>query len=121
VHAGRALAGAVPLLLGAVLAASGGAHVRAGNFWSERQAESIRLVRGTPVRRTRCEGRGIRRAVGSQPLYRHFACRGSTGPRYVAPIDTVLVTYTLHPLGRYVGRRSGYATTNVRFIGHGVP
>jgi hypothetical protein len=107
----------VILLAAALGAPLADAHDRPGNFWNEKQAESITTIRGTPVRVRKCEGVGKAR---ERVLYRHFSC--VAGTRLASqPIDTVAVTYTLHPLGEYSGRRSRYALTNVKFIGHGVP
>lgn len=96
---------------------NGAGHPGSRNLWTPKQAESIAAVRGTPIRRQDCTGIGRPRGR----LFRHFACAAATGSRYVAPIDSVQVTYTLHALGKYVGLRSGYTTTNVHFIGLGVP
>lgn len=68
----------------------------------------------------KCDGRDRTRVAGERLLYRHFACLAGTGLAY-QPIDTVAVTYTLHPLGKYNGVRSRYIATSVRFVGHGVP
>jgi hypothetical protein len=74
----------------------GGSH-----RWTERRAESIREVRGYPLRHVDC-----------RVLKRAFACSGVTGE---PPIRVVLVTYILHP------RDPGYYLTNVRFLAFGVP
>jgi hypothetical protein len=107
----------VIVLTAALVAPGAAAHDRPGNLWTENQAESITSIRGTPVRVRHCEGLGTARG---RFLYRHFSCVAGTRLRY-QPIDTVAVTYVLHPLGHYSGPNSRYALTNVRFIGHGVP
>lgn len=112
----------VPLVLlaAALLAPRADTHLRPGNAWTERQAESITSIRGTRVRVRACEGLGRARVVEQRTLYRHFACLAGTRLPY-QPIDTVAVTYVLHPLGAYRGPRSKYLATSVRFVGHGVP
>lgn len=105
------------LLAAALGAPPADAHDRHGNFWTERQAESITTIRGTRVHVRKCEGVGRAR---EGVLYRHFSCvAGTRIPSQ--PIDTVAVTYVLHPLGKYSGRRSRYLATKVLFVGHGVP
>jgi hypothetical protein len=89
-------------------------------MWTERQAESITTVRGLRVHVRNCEGLGRHRKVGAVVLYGRFACLA--GARLAGqPIDTVAVTYTLRPLGRYRGASSGYVLTDVHFGGLGVP
>lgn len=107
----------VIVLAAALVAPRAAAHDRPGNFWTVKQAESITSIRGTPVRVRECKGLGKAR---ERVLYRHFSCVAGTRLRY-QPIDTVAVTYVLHPLGGYSGRRSRHVTTNVKFVGHGVP
>jgi hypothetical protein len=45
-------------------------------FWTVAEAESIKVVRGTPLRTTKCTGLGERRASA----YRRFRCIGCIGP-----------------------------------------
>lgn len=109
----------VPVIVvaAALVAPQAAAHDRPGNFWTEKQAESITSIRGTPVRVRECKGLGKPR---EGVLFRHFSCVAGTRLRY-QPIDTVAVTYILHPLGKYRGRNSRYVPTKVKFVGHGVP
>lgn len=107
----------VIVLAAALVAPRAVAHDRPGIFWTQKQAESITSIRGARVRVRQCEGLGKPREPGR---YRHFSCVAGTGLRY-QPIETVAVTYILHPLGAYNGRRSRYVATNVKFVGHGVP
>ena len=93
----------------------GSAHVRPNNFWTPSQAEVIRVVRGTRLYAVECRGHGSRRST-----FRHFACSGQTARNVRSP-RTALVTYVLHALGGYYGRRSGYFATNVRFSAFFVP
>jgi hypothetical protein len=114
--------GALVCLVLGFVAGLAGAHPRPGNWWTETQAESIGLIRGTPVRVRRCEGLGDPRGqAGRSHRFRHLRCLAATGLGSVAPIDRVAVTYVLHPLGKYTGRRSPHTETNVRFAGFGVP
>jgi hypothetical protein len=85
--------------------------------WSVRQAESITLVRGTPVRQPECRGVG----VGRNGRYGRFTCTaGARRPGEVT--DTVAVLYELVPRGNYDGPRSDHDLENVRFIGGpGIP
>ena len=100
------------LAVAATLATAGAsAHVRPNNLWTARQAEVIRFVRETRLYAVKCSGRGSRR---------HFACSGQTARDPRSP-RTALVTYVLHTLGGYYGRRSGYFATNVRFSAFFVP
>jgi hypothetical protein len=73
------------------------------------------------VRVRECRGLGRPVTVGGIRRYRHFRCLAgarAAGERY----DTVAVRYILHPLGRYVGKRSRHALTQVRFTGGpGIP
>jgi hypothetical protein len=110
----------VVFLAAALLTPRVDAHVRPGNAWTERQAESISSIRGTRVHVRQCDGLARSRVAGRPARYRHFACLAGTRLSY-QPIDTVAVTYVLHPLGKYRGRHSDYVASNVRFVGHGVP
>jgi hypothetical protein len=103
------------LLVIALATPAASSHVRAGNLWTSEQARTVRVVRGTKLYRVRCRGRGA-----GEVRYRHFACSGQTALDEKS-IYTALVTYVLHPLGKYVGRRSGYIATNVKFAAFAVP
>ncbi len=91
------------------------AHLRPHNLWTVAQAQAIKIIRGTRLDVATCEGIGPRRTRN-----RHFSCVGKIAPSS-NPARTVQVTYILHPLGRYLGRRAAYVTTNVRFAAFGVP
>jgi hypothetical protein len=83
--------------------------------WTEQQAESIRIIRGQPVRVRDCTGTG-RTSEG----FRSFDC--VAGTRIAGqPIDTVAVTYVLRPLAPYEAERPRYALNDVHFGGLGVP
>ena len=86
-------------------------------FWTVRQAESIRIVRGTPLRTTKCTGRGERRASA----YRRFRCVGVHWPKGLAYPLPVRVRYVLEPRGAYRVGRPPYVMTRVRFDSFGVP
>jgi hypothetical protein len=80
--------------------------------WTVRQAESIRSVRGMPVRVLNCRGLGS----GRKRRYARFACIAgarTAGETY----DTVGVFYDVVPQ-----ENGGYRLENVKFIGGpGVP
>jgi len=83
--------------------------------WTEQQAESVRVIRGQPVRVRDC--RGIRRASNG---FRSFEC--VAGTRIAGQsIDTVAVTYVLRPLAPYEEAAPRYALSDVHFGGLGVP
>jgi hypothetical protein len=85
-------------------------------LWTVRQAESITLIRGTPVRVRHCRG-----LAGRDDRYESFECLAS-GRTGFDRFDTVGVFYVLQPLGEYEGRRSKYRLSNVRFVGGpGIP
>jgi hypothetical protein len=86
-------------------------------LWTERQAESIASVRGMPVHDAECRGLG----AGSEAEHERFNCvAGARAPWQT--YDTVAVSYVLHPLAEYDGRRSRHRLTKVRFVGGpGVP
>jgi hypothetical protein len=107
--------GALAVLAGTIAVGSGPAHVRPNNRWTAEQAETVRLIRGTRLYETKCRGLGRRRVV-----HRHFACSGQTA-RDDKSIHTALVTYVLHPLGRYYRRYPAYFATKVRFAAFSVP
>jgi hypothetical protein len=104
------------LLVVTLLASIGCGASRPAKFWTVRQAESIKLVRGTPLKRTRCVGLGIRRASA----YRRFSCVGVVAPKSV-PDRPVRVRYMLNPRSKYKGDRSAYLATSVHFESFGVP
>jgi hypothetical protein len=103
------------LLAGAPAVGDAPAHIRKNNLWTARQAEVIRVVRGVRLYLVTCKGSGSRHKT-----FRHFACSGQTSRNSRSP-RTALVTYVLHALGGYYGRRSGYFATNVRFSAFFVP
>jgi hypothetical protein len=85
--------------------------------WTEQQAESVRVIRGQPVRVRACRGIGQARASEG---FRSFEC--VAGTRIAGqPIDTVAVTYVLRPLAPYEEARPRYALSDVQFGGLGVP
>jgi hypothetical protein len=110
-----AYVGALAVLAGVLSVESGSAHLRPNNRWTVEQAESVRMIRGTRLYETKCRGLERRRAV-----HRHFACSGQTA-RDDKSIHTALVTYVLHPLGRYFRRYPAYFATKVRFAAFSVP
>ena len=108
------------LLLGALVvnAACGASEpVVPVRFWTEGQAEAIKVVRGTPLRTTNCAGRGEKRGSA----YRHFFCVGVHWPKHLGYPLPVRVRYVLNPRGRYRGPESPYLATSVRFDSFGVP
>jgi hypothetical protein len=82
-----------------------------------REAESIRVIRGTPVNVRSCRGVG----ENESGRFRRFDC--VAGARLETdPVDTVAVLYELRPIGPFEGTRSRYTLTNVRFVGGpGIP
>jgi hypothetical protein len=86
-------------------------------FWTVSQAESIKLVRGTPLKTTKCTGLGERRISA----YRRFSCVGVHWPKGLAYPLPVRVRYVLNPRGPYRGQESPYLATSVRFDSFGVP
>jgi hypothetical protein len=85
--------------------------------WTIPQAETVTVIRGTPVTVRGCRGLGR----GEAGRFERFACvAGARAPTDDA--DTVAILYELRPSGPYEGARSRYALTNVRFVGGpGVP
>jgi hypothetical protein len=85
--------------------------------WTVRQAESIRVIRGTPVSVRGCRGIG----PGESAHFRRFDCvAGARSP--TDSVDTVAVLYELRPLGPYDATRPRYELARVRFVGGpGVP
>ncbi len=112
---GTRVAGIMSLVV-MLLASLGCGASRPARFWTVRQAESIKLVRGTPLERTTCTGIGMRR--GS--TYRRFSCVGVVVPKGI-PDRPVRVRYVLNPRGEYKGHRSAYLATSVHFDAFGVP
>jgi hypothetical protein len=85
--------------------------------WTVRQAESIRVIRGTPVNVRGCRGVG---SAGSGRFERFACVAGARAPGDSR--DTVAVLYELRALGPYDGARPRYALVNVRFVGGpGIP
>jgi hypothetical protein len=107
------------LLVGAVLAclACGDSEPVPARFWTESQAESIRLVRGTPLKTTNCTGLGEERVSA----YRRFRCVGVHWPKGLGYPLPVRVRYVLNTRGKYRGQRSPYLATSVYFDSFGVP
>ena len=85
-------------------------------FWTESQAESIKLVRGTVLQEVSCSGMGEEQNAG----HRRFTCVGRAVPASVPELK-VRVRYVLNPRGPYRGGRSAYLATRVRFDSFGVP
>ena len=109
------MAGLVSLVV-TLLASLGCGASPPPRFWTVRQAESIKLVRGTPLKSTRCTGLGMPRASA----YRRFSCVGVVVPKTI-PDRTVRVRYVLNPRGKYKGHPSAYVATSVHFNAFGVP
>jgi hypothetical protein len=86
-------------------------------FWTVSEAESIRLIRGTPLRTTACTPIGEPR--GS--TYGRFSCEGVHWPKGLQYPLPVRVRYVLNPHGPYRGPRSAYLATSVYFDSFGVP
>jgi hypothetical protein len=92
-------------------------------YWTKSQAESIRWVRGYPLKTITCRGRGEERESG----YRRFFCvgvywpKGSADPIRRAYSLPVRVRYVLVPIGQYRGTHSPHKLTWVRFDSFGVP
>jgi hypothetical protein len=104
------------LLVVTLLASPGCGASRPARFWTVKQAESIELVRGTPLKMTTCTGLGERRASA----YRRFSCVGVVVPK-TFPDLPVRVRYVLNPRGKYRGHGSAYLATSVHFDSFGVP
>ena len=84
--------------------------------WTVREAESIRSVRGLPVRVRHCRGLGAAVRDGGVLRYDRLSCvAGARLPHEEA--DTVAVLFELVPVDA-----SGYELREVRFIGGpGIP
>jgi hypothetical protein len=98
----------------AALAACGGEEpIR----WTATQAESISVVRGTPINSPSCTGVG-------RPLdgrYERFRCTAGAR-RPGETLDTVAVNYELEPEEEYSGPGSAHRLENVSFLGGpGIP
>jgi hypothetical protein len=106
----------VLLLVFAAVVAPACGESRPAEFWTVKQAESIKSIRGTTLETTTCTGIGASRASG----YRRFSCTGKTTPRSLPDLP-VRVRYVLDPRGEYRANRSAYLATNVRFDSFGVP
>jgi hypothetical protein len=101
------------LALATMLAACGDDQAR----WTAAQAESIAVVRGTPVNDPRC--RGVGQAMGER--YDRFRCTAGAR-RPSETIDTVAVLYELVPEEEYAGPASAHRLENVSFVGGpGIP
>lgn len=100
----------------AFLAACGDGSSRPAIFWTVEQAESITVIRGTPLRTTKCNGLGDER----DSAFRRFFCIGKVVPQGLPQLP-VRVRYVLNPRGAFRGRRSAYLATSVRFDSFGVP
>ncbi len=83
--------------------------------WSVAEAESIRVVRGTPVRDVQCRG------TREEARHRRFACVAAAR-RPGEAFDTVAIHYELVPKEPYDGPTSEHELENVEFIGGpGIP
>ena len=109
--------GALSLAAGGIVLtclACGGSQPVSPRFWTVSQAESIRLIRGTPLKTTKCTGLGEQRVSA----YERFSCVGVHWPKGLLPVR---VRYVLNPRGKYRGRESSHLATNVYFDSFGVP
>ena len=104
------------LIAVAVVAATACGESRPAEFWTLKQAESVKSIRGTTLDTTSCTGLGTSRGSG----YRRFSCTGATTPSALPELP-VRVRYVLNPRGEYRGRRSAYVATDVHFDSFGVP
>jgi hypothetical protein len=104
------------VVIGLVCAACGTSG-HPSRYWTKSQAESIRSVRGTPLKTTTCTGRGEERESG----YRRFFCVGVHWPKGLGYSLPVRIRYVLAPLGQYRGTQPPYKLTWVRFDSFGVP
>jgi hypothetical protein len=86
-------------------------------FWTVSQAESIKVVRGTLLKTTKCTGLREERASA----YQRFSCVGVHWPKGLAYPLPVRVRYVLNPRGEYRGPWSPYLATRVYFDSFGVP
>jgi hypothetical protein len=99
------------------VAACSGSDAPQREGWTVREAESITVIRGTPVNVRSCRGVGD----DGSGRFRRFEC--VAGARLETdPVDTVAVFYELRPIGSFEGARSRYVLMNVRFVGGpGIP
>jgi hypothetical protein len=100
----------------AALGACAGGEEADDRGWTVSQAESIRSVRGLPVRVWHCRGLGAALRNGDVLRYDRFACvAGARLPQ--EEVDTVAVLYELDAQDA-----SSYELREVRFIGGpGIP
>ena len=115
-----AVRAATVLCVVAALASAAGAHDRPGNRWTEKQASSVRALRGVTLASARCTGLDGARRRSPAARHRHFRCVGWFAPGF-APKLRVRVRYVLHPLARYRRVRPPFVESNVRFDSFGVP
>jgi hypothetical protein len=97
-----------------VVAACGG---EGATRWTVEQAESIAVVRGTPVNDQRCQG------IGAEVNERFERFRCTAGARRpTESVDTVAVLYELVPEEDYNGPASRHRLEKVSFLGGpGIP
>jgi hypothetical protein len=89
--------------------------------WSTREAESIREVRGLPVRVLECRGLGAPRREGDSVRFARFACLAGARQPWER-FDSVAVRFELRPRRDYDGSPASYELRNVRFTGGpGIP
>jgi hypothetical protein len=102
--------------LAAALGACAGEEAPEDRGWTVSQAESIRSVRGLPVRVRECRGLGAALRDGEALRYDRLACvAGARLPH--EEVDTVAVLYELVPQDA-----SSYELRRVGFIGGpGIP
>ena len=97
----------------ALAACSGGDEPR----WTVAEAESVRVVRGTPVSDPRCRGVGEE----ADGRYDRFSCRAGAR-RPSEAFDSVAVLYELVPEEEYAGPGTAHRLENVSFLGGpGIP
>ena len=105
-----------PIVIGILCGACGTSRHHSG-YWTTSQAESIRSIRGYPLKTITCTGRGKERESG----YRRFFCAGVLWPEGLGYSLPIRVRYVLVPLGRYRGSEPPHTFTWVRFNSFGVP
>jgi hypothetical protein len=103
-------------LIGALSLSACGGSTAPPTFWTVEQAESIKVIRGTPLAITKCGGLGESR----ESAFRRFRCTGRIVAEAVPQLP-VRVRYVLNPRGAYEGGGSAYLATSVRFDSFGVP
>jgi hypothetical protein len=105
------------IAIGVAACSRSNAAQREGWRWTVREAESITVIRGTPVNVRSCRGVG----ENDSGRFRGFKCVAGTRLE-TDPVDTVAVFYELRPTGSFEGSRSRYVLTKVRFVGGpGIP